>query len=116
LAPDILVALYDPASDKGSLSWLRKLIKVDLSASLAQPAAVGAEVVFTASAVGFHLPQYEFYIRKDAEITVTQEASAKNAWTWFPEIEGKVTIGVRVSDAKEKGETELAFDVANPKK
>jgi outer membrane protein assembly factor BamB len=115
-APDILVALYDPASDKGCLSRLQKLLKVELSASLPQPAAVGAEVVFTASAVGFHLPKYEFYVRKDTEITVTQEASTKSAWTWFPESEGKVTIGVRVSDAKDKQETELEFDVANPKK
>ena len=115
LAPDILVALYDSASDKGSLSWLRKLLKVELSASLAQPAAVGAEVVFTASAVGFHLPKYEFTIRQDKEITVTQAASTKSAWTWFPESEGKFTIGVRVSDAKDQRENELTFDVANPK-
>jgi outer membrane protein assembly factor BamB len=114
-APDILLALYDPASDKGSLSWLQKLLKVELSASLPQPAPVGAEVVFTASAVGFHLPKYEFFIRRDKDITVTQAASPKSAWTWFPEGEGKVTIGVKVSDVKEQRETEMTFDVANPK-
>ncbi len=104
-----------PLRTRAASSWLRKLIKVELSASLAQPAAVGAEVVFTASAVGFHLPKYEFTIRQDKETTVTQAASAKSAWTWFPESEGKFTIGVKVSDAKDQRESEMTFDVANPK-
>ena len=114
--PDVLLALYNPAADKGRLIRLQKLVKVELTASLPQPAAVGTEVVFTASAVGFHLPKYEFYIRKDGEIAVTQAASDKNAWSWFPENEGKTTIGVRVTDAKEKSGAETVFEVVNPKK
>ena len=113
--PAILLALYDPGSGQGSVVRLEKLVKVELSASTPQPAAVGAEVIFTASPVGFYLPKYEFYIRRDSGTAVTQEASAKNSWTWFPESEGKVTIGVRVSDARETREAEMSFDVAKSK-
>ena len=113
--PDILLALYDSASGKGSLARLQKQVKVEVSASLPQPAAVGAEVVFTASAIGFYLPKYEFYIRRDTGTTVTQEASAKNSWAWFPESEGKVTIGVRVSDARETRESEMTFEAGKSK-
>lgn len=113
--PEVLLAVYDPDSDKGGIVRLRKLVKVELSASAAPPAAVGAEVVFTAAAVGFHLPTYEFYIRKDTGLTVAQEASAKNSWTWFPESEGQATVGVRVVDARQKREAEMKFEVANPK-
>jgi outer membrane protein assembly factor BamB len=114
-APDILVALYDSASDKGSLVQLQKAITVELSALPPLSAGVGAEVVFTASPVGFYLPKYEFYIRSGAGRTVAREASDRNSWTWFPDKEGKVTIGVKVSDAKETRESEMVFEVTKPK-
>ncbi len=113
--PDILLALFDFEKDTGYVVRLRKQVKVELSSSVSQGAPVGAEVVFTASAVGFYLPKYEFYIKRDSGTTVAQEASVRNAWTWFPEKEGKVTIGVRVKDAKESREAELPFEVAKSK-
>lgn len=114
-APDILIALYDFASDAGSLARLHKQVKVELSASVAGQVAVGAEVVFTASGVGFHLPKYEFYIRRDGETVVGQEESARNSWTWYPEKAGPATIGVRVRDAREKRESELSFEITQAK-
>lgn len=113
--PDILIALFDFANDKGCLVRLRKQVKVELSASVSQQVAVGAEVVLTASAVGFYLPKYEFYIKRDSGTTTAQEASVKDSWTWFPEKEGKVTIGVRVKDARETREAELPFEVGKSK-
>jgi len=113
--PDLLLALYDSASDKGSLVRLQKEVTATLSAAPRSPAGVGAEVVFTASPVGFYLPKYEFYIRVGEARTVTREASDRNSWTWFPDKEGKVTIGVKVSDAKETRESEMVFEVTKPK-
>ncbi len=113
--PDILLALYDSAADGGSLVRLQKLVKVELSASPPSPAPAGAEVVFTASAVGFHLPKYEFFIRRESGTTVGQAASGKSTWAWFPENEGKVTIGVKAADARESREFEMSFEIAKPK-
>lgn len=110
-SPEIFVILYDFASGKGSLMDLRKQVKVELAAAPGSPGTVGTEVAVTASAVGFYLPKYEFFIRRDGETSVTQKESARNAWTWFPDKVGKFVIGVRVRDAKETKEAELSFDI-----
>jgi hypothetical protein len=106
-----LISLHDFALAKGILVFLQKEIKVDLVASPPSPVAVGTEVNFTASSVGFHLPRFEFYTRTNGEQTVTQRDSAKNSWTWFPDKEGKYIAGVRVRDLKQTRETELPFEV-----
>jgi outer membrane protein assembly factor BamB len=111
-APDIFLAEYDPVAAKGSLAVLSKEVKVELAASPAAPGTVGREVALTASSVGFHLPRYEFFIRRDGETVVTQKQSTRNSWTWFPDKVGKFVLGVRVKDAKETREAEVSYEIA----
>ena len=111
-SPDIFIALHDSSSAKGGLADLSKQIKVELAASPPAPGAVGTEVALTASAVGFHLPRYEFFVRRDGQTSVMQKESERNSWTWFPDKVGKFVVGVRVRDAKVSKEAEMPFDIA----
>jgi outer membrane protein assembly factor BamB len=111
-APDIFLAEYDSVTGKGSLVVLRKEVKVELTASAAAPGTVGHEVALTASSVGFYLPKYEFYIRRDGTTVITQKESARNSWTWFPDKVGNFVLGVRARDAKETGDAELSYEIA----
>jgi outer membrane protein assembly factor BamB len=113
LDPDLLVNLYDFEEDKGSLIFLEKEVKAGLSASLESPQPAGTEIAFTATAVGFYLPRFEFFLRGNEEgRTIVQEESGLNSWVWFPEKEGHYLVGVRVSDERQSREAEIPFEVA----
>jgi outer membrane protein assembly factor BamB len=110
--PFLLLSLYDFSTDQGSLMYLRKQVKAGLAASLPSPQSVGTEVTFTASAVGFHLPQYEFSIRPEGgEKTVVQPLSPREFWVWYPDKEGKYVIGVKAGDERETKEAEIPFEI-----
>jgi outer membrane protein assembly factor BamB len=110
--PNVAFATFDVAAGRGIVAFLRKQVKVELASSLKSPQPAGTEVSFTASATGFYLPRYEFYLRQGEERTVVQKASEKNSWVWFAEKEGAYFVGVRVSDEKQLEEAELSFEVS----
>lgn len=122
--PFLLVNLYHRDSNAGKLVFLKKEVKVTLLPSRSSPQKVNREVVVTAEATGFHMPDYEFFLTRlkkfkfypdifvfsrDGERTVVQESSEDNSWDWFPEQEGYYIIGVKVVDEREKAETEIPF-------
>jgi len=112
----LLIPLHDPREDMGSLVFLGRMVEVKLSPSLASPQPAGTEIRFTASAVGFERPKFEFMVHRDGEKIVVQKASEKNSWVWFPEKEGDYHVGVKVKDAWQEKEVELAFVIVAGKK
>jgi len=115
-APYLIYNLYDDQTDKGRLVFLEKVIKVSLKSSMESPQSVGKEIVFTVSVVGFHKPEYEFYLREGEEERIGQERSEKKSWAWFPEKEGNFIVGVRVVDKKESREAEIPFVIKKKEK
>ncbi len=111
LDPYLVATLYDQREDRGSVVFLRREVRVQLGAALPSPQPVGTEISFTASAVGFYLPRYEFFLRQNGERIVVQKESARNTLAWFPDKEGTYTVGVRVSDAKQAREAEIPFEI-----
>jgi outer membrane protein assembly factor BamB len=123
--PHILVNHYDPETDKGTLLFFQKKVAVQLSPSKNSPQMINEEIVVTATPSGFYLPQYEFslwplvklplnpyffiFLRKEEEKKIVQEISDVNTWDWFPEDVGIYSIGVTVTDEKERAETETPF-------
>ncbi len=115
LDPYLVAALYDPSEERGSVIFLHRQVSVQIGAALASPQPVGTEISFAASAVGFYIPRYEFFLRQDGERTVVQKGSARNTWVWFPDKEGTYAVGVRVSDAKQEREAEIPFEIIKGK-
>lgn len=109
LDPYLLVSIYDNEKDKGRLLFLTKRIKVSLKSSKGSPQKIGEEIIFTASAVGFYMAKYEFYLKEGEKREVVQEKSEKNSWIWLPEKEGNFVVGVNVVDKKESKEAEIPF-------
>jgi len=109
--PFLLVNLYDHEKDEGRIVFLEKVVKVTLTPSKTSPSSVGEEITFTAEATGFFKPQYEFYQKLGDKKEVVQEISEKGTWTWYSEVPGVYTVGVKVVDAKEKAETEILFTI-----
>ncbi len=125
--PFLLVNLYDRDTDTGKLVFLKKEVKATLLPSKSSPQKVNEEIVITARATGFHMPNYEFFLtrfekfrfypdisvffRAD-EKSVVQKSSEDNTWNWFPEREGYFFIGVEVVDERERAETEIPFVIA----
>lgn len=124
IEPFLLVNLYDRDSHTGKLVFLKKEVKATVSASRNSPQKVNREVLFTANATGFYMPNYEFSLAqlkkfrfypdilvflKDEKKKIVQESSEANSWNWFPEQEGYYIIGVKVVDEREKARTEIPF-------
>lgn len=107
--PHLLVALIDPRAGESKLVFLRAEIKVSLEVDKASPQPAGAEVVFTAKAVGFFKPRFEFFLQSGETETVVQKESERGRWTWFPEKAGTFKVGVRVADEKQNREAELPY-------
>jgi hypothetical protein len=109
--PYVLINLYDYLDDQGALVFLGREIRVKLAPSLSPPQPEGTEVTFTATATGFYLPKYEFFLQSGEEKTVVQKESERNSWVWFPEKQGDYTVGVRVRDEKSTREAEVLFRI-----
>jgi len=122
--PFLLVNLYDRDSNAGKLVFLKKEVKATILPSKASPRKETEEVIFTANATGFHMPNYKFFLTRlrklrfypdilifsrDGERNVVQESSEASSWNWFPEQEGYYIIGVEIVDEREKAETEIPF-------
>ena len=126
-APNLIVSVYDEDEEAAKLLFMQKEVKVSLFASKTSPLNVNEEVVFTAEAAGFYLPQYEFYSHRFMKINfgffpllmvpfslergVIQAKSEENTWSWYPEDEGVYRIEVLVEDEKEKSEAEMYFEI-----
>jgi outer membrane protein assembly factor BamB len=122
--PYLLVNVYDRDSNAGKLVFLKKEVKATILPSKGSPRKANEEVVFTANATGFYMPNYKFFLTRlrkfrlypdllvfsrDEERNVVQESSEANSWSWFPEQEGYYFIGVEIVDEREKAETEIPF-------
>jgi len=125
IQPFLLINLYDPRYDKGTLVVVRKEVAVTLKESLASPQIINTQILFTATPSGFHLPEYEFSIsrvqkmyinpyffilfQEEGTEEIVQEKSEENTWDWFPEEEGLFGIGVNVTDERETAKTSVPF-------
>jgi len=114
--PNLVFATFDTPADRGIITFLRKEVKVEISASLSSPQLAGTEVSLTASATGFYLPRYEFYLRQGEERSVVRKAAEIKSWVWFTEKEGTYAVGVRVSDEKQVKEAEISFEISKKEK
>jgi outer membrane protein assembly factor BamB len=108
-APDLVLALTDLRAGESELVFLAPEVRVSVEADKASPQPAGAEVVFTAKAVGFFRPRFEFFVQSGETRTVAQKESERGRWTWFPEKAGEFKVGVRVADEKQTREAELPF-------
>jgi len=125
IQPYLLINLYDPRYDKGTLLIVQKKVAVTLKASLTSPQKINTQILFTATPSGFHLPEYKFsisrlqkvyinptffiFFKEEGTEEIVQEKSEKNTWEWFPEKEGLYGIGVKVTDEKEETQTAVPF-------
>jgi outer membrane protein assembly factor BamB len=110
--PDLILSTFDSSSDRGIIFFLRKQVKAAISSSPASPQPAGTEITFTATATGFYLPQFEFYLRQGEEKTVVQPAGEIATWAWYAEKEGTYAVGVRIKDEKQEAEAEIPFEIS----
>jgi hypothetical protein len=109
--PWLLVNSYDLVTDKGKLRFLKKEVGLSLKAAKEAPQKVGEEIVFSAKALGFFRPQYEFILAGENQEEVVQKASDKSSWSWYPDKAGEFTVKVRATDAMEKAEASTACKI-----
>jgi len=109
LDPRLVVVHFDPKTDKGRLVFLKREVRAALTPGKASPQPEGEEIPFTADAVGFFKPTYEFYVKSGESRAVLQKASTKTTWSWFPEKAGAYIIGVKAVDEKTSAEAEFPF-------
>ena len=107
--PFLIIAHHDIKTDDGRFVYLKKDVHVLLSAQKESPQPAGDEIPFTASAVGFFKPKYEFYVKTGEKREVIQEASEKDTWTWYADAEGSYSVGVNVTDEKQSREIEIPY-------
>jgi len=113
--PHLLVCVFDKEKGKEKLVVMKKQVKIVLSASLESPQVTNTEILFSAEAIGFHQPRFEFFV-VEAEIRRTvQEGSEKSRWAWFPSEPGTYRIGVAVQDERLAAEFEIPFVVEKEK-
>jgi len=108
----LILSVYETVSGQSSLLFLEPEIRVALSSSLPSPQKVGTEITFTAEAVGFEAPRYEFFLQKGESREIVQKESARNSWTWLPLSPGDYLIGVRVKDKGKTREATLSFQIS----
>jgi outer membrane protein assembly factor BamB len=125
IQPYLLINLYDSSRDMGTLLVVRKKVAVTLEPSVKSPQKINTQILFTATATGFHLPEYEFSIcraqkmfinphfflpfREEGTEKAVQEKSEENTWEWFPEEDGLFFLEVNVTDEKEAAKTGILY-------
>lgn len=120
-SPFLLANVYDRKTEKGKILQLKKVVQMTLSSSQVSPQFVNQEISLSVTTVGFHLPQYEFYIKneneneKEKEKIVIQAASDKSTLSWFPSEPGSYIVGVSVRDEKVNKESEIPFVIEKVK-
>lgn len=109
LDPRLAVVHFDPKTGQGRLVFLKREIRAALTPAKLSPQPEGEEIPFTAEAVGFFEPTYEFFVKSGETRTVLQKASTKAAVSWFPEKAGAYAVVVKVADEKTSLEAEFPF-------
>lgn len=107
--PDVLIAVFDYSTGHGLLQHLEKEVSVRIDPSVQSPQLTGVNVDLNVTAVGFHLAQFEFFIKQGEERTVLQDFSAQNTYSWFSEKVGSFILGVTVKDEREERTVEIPF-------
>ncbi|MDW7761383.1 MAG: PQQ-binding-like beta-propeller repeat protein [Acidobacteriota bacterium] len=111
LDPRIVVPIQGP-DEAGRLVFLERDIRLSLTANKTSPQEPGQEITFTASAVGFHRPQYTFFLTSGNEARrIVQAESERNTLAWFPDREGAYAIEVSVRDERMSLEAKADFEV-----
>lgn len=112
LDPRIVVPIQGQEDAAGRLMYIERDIRLTLTADKTSPQEPGQEITFSATAVGFHRPQYTFFIRTETgERRIAQVESDRNTWAWFPDREGLYTIEVLATDVRKSLETRMEFEV-----
>jgi hypothetical protein len=111
--PWLVLNSYDNVTDKGRLVFLQKDVSVSLKPGKEPPQKVGDEVVFVAKATGFFMPKYEFFLSGGGPEELVQKASDRSIWSWYPDKDGDFKVKVRITDAKEKEEAEVAYKISS---
>jgi outer membrane protein assembly factor BamB len=130
MAPYLLINLYDRSNGTGTLSFLKKEVKVAILPSLKTPQDVHQEITFKVKPTGFYMAKYEFSLTRlkkvklfpdhlffvqDGEKQIVQEESDSSTWSWFPEQEGIFLIEVEVKDEKQKVSARYPFVINKQK-
>ncbi|MGD2295723.1 MAG: PQQ-binding-like beta-propeller repeat protein, partial [Candidatus Aminicenantes bacterium] len=113
--PHLLVNVYDKETGMGKIYQMKKTLQVTLTPSLTSPRLVNEEIVFSVATVGFHQPEYEFFVKTGGEKEIVQAESDRNTWNWFPNQAGDYKVGVKVWDEKEEKEVEVPFVIEKVK-
>jgi len=79
--------------------------------SIPSPQKLGTDLTFTAQAVGFNKPRFEFFLEKEGKRQVVQKESERATWSWIPLDPGNYVVGVKVKDKKKTKETSLSFEI-----
>ncbi len=111
----LILPIYEPQSDQGFLLFLEPDIRVILSSSMPSPQKMGTEIIFSAEAIGFEKPSYEFFLQSGDRRKIVQKESARPTWTWLPLSPGDYVIGVRVKDKKKIRERTISFQIIKDK-
>jgi len=126
LDPFLLVSTYDEDQDITHLDLLGKEIAVTLKSAGKGASFTNEEVAFNASPVGFHKPEFSFFLRPMTIVPAggyfysfigtgdrepVLESAEESKWEWYPEEAGVYEISVEVKDEKEKAETGIVVVV-----
>jgi putative nucleotidyltransferase with HDIG domain len=114
--PFLVSTLYDEDKQEGRLVFLKKDVRVDFLPTIPSPQKEGEEVTFTAQAIGFFKPLYEFRLKSGESEELVQEASEKNQWTWYDAKAGTYTIIVKAADEKVSAEGRVSYVIDKPAK
>ncbi len=109
-----LAAVLKPVDGPNRLALLSREVALTLKATPESPRRPGVDVTFTAAAVGFTAPQFEFVLGQEGWREVRQPASPKATWTWFPDKPGEFTVVVTARDAESTRTASLTYTIALP--
>jgi len=111
VAGKLALAAYQPSTGQGYLLFLEPEVEVSLVPSIPSPQKLGTDLTFTAQAVGFNKPRFEFFLEKEGKRQVVQKESERATWSWIPLDPGNYVVGVKVKDKKKTKETSLSFEI-----
>lgn len=115
ISPRLLVSVFDRIERTEKIVLLKKQVRVILSSAPESPQAVDTDILFSADAVGFFQPSFEFFLTEGEVRRTVQEESEKSQWAWFPSEPGDYSVGVVVRDERQTKEAEIPFVVEREK-
>ncbi len=111
VAGRLALATYQPSTGQGYLIFLEPEVELSLVPSLPSPQKLGIDLTFTAQAIGFNQPRFEFFLEKEGKRQVVQKESERATWSWIPLGPGNYVVGVKAKDKKKTKETSLSFEI-----